>query len=327
MKKLLFIINPIAGRKNGDIPSLADKVLTDMEKHYVVTDQAGHASVIARDAIGKGYDAIVAVGGDGTLNEVAKELVHTKERLGLIPTGSGNGFASHLKVPLSPRRALLALKRNDFFACDVGRINQSYFLTTCGFGFDAKVAHAFALSDRRGFDSYVSSAWKEYLGFKPRTYQFTVDGRELERKAFIITLANANQYGNMARIAPEARLDSGILVCCVVRSFKPVSAPLLALQLLTGTLPMNRHYEQFPCKSFTLKNYAGPYHIDGEPLHLDHGTVDIEVLPGALQVLGRLPAKRVAKPIKTGRKSPVLLPGLSPRIGHKNSNRKRIISL
>ena len=286
--KFLFIINPIAGSKRNSIESLielADDLLPEQTKEYVYTEYPGHAARISQHAIGKGYRAIVAAGGDGTLNEVAKALVNTSEILGIVPLGSGNGFARHLKIPTSPRKALTLIRDGRCIESDVGLFNNSYFLTTCGFGFEAEVASLFSEAGSRGFWTYAWAALKGYLRYKTAFYEFSIDQRNFKTPAFFLTLANSSQFGLNARIAPTAEIDSGKMVCCKVESLNWISVPLFALRLFTGRLPRSRNYEQYDCSAFFMDDYTGRYHIDGEPRQLESAPVHVRIMPKCLNVL------------------------------------------
>jgi len=285
MNKLLFIINPFAGSKGTDIKSLSEKILPEFKKEFAFTEYPGHAAVISGNSIGKGYKAIVATGGDGTLNEVAKTLVNTKEHLGIIPAGSGNGFARHLGIPISIRKSLAAIKNAKSIESDVGVFNESYFLATCGFGFDARVAASFSHSNKRGFWTYLRTTVKEYLRFKPEIYNYSIDNRTTKSPIFLLTIANTSQYGSNARIAPGAEIDSHILLCCKVESMKLPSIPIFSFQLFTGRIRNNKNYEQIICKTFHIPKYSGFYHLDGEPGQLENTNVNIEIIPKGLNVL------------------------------------------
>lgn len=285
MQRLLFIINPIAGKGGNDIMELSNELLVGVHKDYRFTERAGHAYEIAVEAVGKNYDAIVSVGGDGTLHEIAKALIDTDERLGVIPLGSGNGFARHLKIPLSTKESLKHLLKAKLFKADVGKFNQSYFLTTCGFGFDAQVAETFSKYSKRGLWTYVRSIMRDYRKYKSLEYTVRLDGKSFSRKAFILNFANASQYGNGAKIAPNAQLDSGVLLCCVINPFKHRSVLRLVTDLMTGKLLKNPYYHQTAVKHAVIDNYTGSYHLDGEPMHMENTHVEISIKPQSLNLL------------------------------------------
>ena len=288
MKRILYLINPISGtqRKQG-IAKLAEE-LTD-HVHYEVelryTSYAGHASVLASEAVEDGVDVVVAVGGDGTVNEVARALVHSHTALGILPCGSGNGLARHLHIPLNPRKAIEIINACAVQNLDYGTINGRPFFCTCGVGFDAFVSQKFAQSGRRGMITYVENTLKEGLLYKPQTYTLESDGNREECKAFLIACANASQYGNNAYIAPNASMKDGLFDVVVMEPFNAIDAPQVALQLFKGTLPANSHVKTFQADRLVIhRDGEGAAHCDGDPF-LTGDTIEIEMQRGQLKVL------------------------------------------
>ena len=210
-KKIWFVVNPISGTSDKKdivqmIPRYMDESVFECSVHY--TERRGHAAEYARQAVEEGVDVCVAVGGDGTVNEVARSLVHTPTALGIIPCGSGNGLARHLYIPMSARGALRVLANCHIEALDYGCINGTPFFCTCGMGFDAFVSSKFAQSRKRGFVSYIENTLREGLKYNPDTYDIEIEGETQHYKAFLIACANASQYGNNVYIAPKASMDS-----------------------------------------------------------------------------------------------------------------------
>lgn len=288
MKRILYIINPISGtqRKQGIAElaeTLTDRSVYDVELAY--TEYAGHASVLAAEAIEKGFDVVVAVGGDGTVNEVARALVHTPVALGILPCGSGNGLARHLHIPLEPRKAIEIINRNVVQSLDYGTINSRPFFCTCGVGFDAFVSQKFAESGRRGLLTYVENTLKEGLLYKPQTYTIESDSSREECKAFLIACANASQYGNDAYIAPNASMKDGLFDVVVMEPFNAIDAPQVALQLFKGTLPENSHVKTFQANRLVIhRDSEGAAHCDGDPF-LTGATIEIEMQHGQFNVV------------------------------------------
>lgn len=268
-KKLLYIVNPISGtqRKHG-ITELA-QTYTDKEKFDVEiasTQYAGHATLIAEQAAKDGYDVIVAVGGDGTVNEVGRALVNTSSALGIIPCGSGNGLARHLCIPLNPRKAIDIINQCVVHQLDYGTINDRPFFCTCGVGFDAFISERFASSNRRGLLTYVENTLKSGLQYKPQLYTIKDDSGKETCRAFLIACANASQYGNDAYIAPYASMKDGLLDVVVMEPFNAIEAPQVVFQLFNGQLPKNSHVKTFKASHLSISREGdGVAHYDGDP--------------------------------------------------------------
>ena len=288
MKRILYLINPISGtqRKQGIArlaETLTDRSIYDVQLKY--PERAGHASALAAEAAGQGVDVVVAVGGDGTVNEVARSLVHTPSALGIIPCGSGNGLARHLHIPLDASKAIDIINHNMVQALDYGTINDRPFFCTCGVGFDAFVSEKFATSGRRGLLTYVENTLREGLLYKPQTYTIESDSAHEECKAFLIACANASQYGNDAYIAPNASMKDGLFDVVVMEPFNAIDAPQVALQLFKGTLPANSHVKTFKAHRLVIhRDGEGAAHCDGDPFFTG-ATIDIEMHRGQLNVV------------------------------------------
>ncbi|MBR1903055.1 MAG: YegS/Rv2252/BmrU family lipid kinase [Bacteroidaceae bacterium] len=273
-----FIVNPISGTTDKSkivnlIPDYMEASRFDVEIRY--TKFRGHAAQIARQAVEEGVDVVVAVGGDGTVNEVARCLVHTNTALGIIPCGSGNGLARHLFIPMNPEGALQVLSTCTIEALDYGKINDTPFFCTCGMGFDAFVSSKFAKSERRGLLTYIENTLREGLRYKPDTYEIEIDGEKQHYKAFLIACANASQYGNNVYIAPRASMSDGLMDVTIMEPFTVLEAPQIAIQLFNKTIDKNSRIRTFKCKSLRIhRNSPGVIHFDGDPK--DEGT-DLQV--------------------------------------------------
>ena len=277
-KKITFIINPISGTHAKDeIPRLVDSVLDARRYQYriVFTEYAGHAAEIAEEEAAKGTDIVVAVGGDGTVNEVARSLVHTETALAIIPCGSGNGLARHLCLPLDVKKALAIINAGQIEAFDYGVINGLPFFCTCGMGFDAFISLKFAEAGKRGPITYVENVLKEGLKYKPETYE-VVDSTGTQRyKAFLIACANASQYGNNAYIAPGATMKDGEMDVIIMEPFDALDAPQIAADLFMKTLGNNSKIKTFRTKNLRIhRKEPGAIHFDGDPIMTG---ADIEV--------------------------------------------------
>lgn len=287
-KQIAFIINPIAGRKkSGNIAEIIGKnlELAQWDPTFYYTENPGHGTNIVKEIIKEGITTIVAVGGDGTINEVASACVNKPVKLGVIPRGSGNGLARELKIPISPARAISCINKDFTSKIDVGYINGKSFFCTCGTGFDAKIGHKFAKNSKRGFLTYVKITILEYFKFKPKKLKIVIDDDKIKRKVFLITIANAKQYGNNAFIAPDAKLDDGYFDICILKPFPWYKSAFLGIRLFNGTINKSKYLEITRAKKIVLpKKKKFKFHIDGEPC-VFKGPVTIEMQPLALNVI------------------------------------------
>jgi YegS/Rv2252/BmrU family lipid kinase len=262
--------------------------LTDKKKfvwEIIRTERAGHATEIAAQAVKNKTDIVVAIGGDGTMNEVARSLIHTHTALGIIPCGSGNGLARHLQIPLEPHRAIQVLNESIINTIDYGKINEIPFFCTCGLGFDAFVSFKFATAGKRGVLTYVEKALREYLTYEPETYELQTEDRKVKYKAFLLACGNAAQYGNNAYIAPRATITDGLLDVTILEPFTMLDVPTLAFQLFNKTIDQNELIKTFKCKKLYIsRDRPGMIHFDGDPI-LSQKDVKIEVVRQSLNVM------------------------------------------
>lgn len=263
---ICVIFNPVAGTRRGDdvasfFRSGADRGAVDIRE----TKAPGHATELAATAARDGYRIVVAVGGDGTVNEVAQGLFGTRTALGIVPRGSGNGLARHLKISLDPATAAAALRTPSFQRIDVGRINGRPFLCTAGIGFDAHIARHFALARRRGLATYVSVALRRYLTYRSTPIEARLGDTRLRRDCYLLAFANASQYGNDAFIAPHADLEDGVLDLCLIDKLPLWRAVRVGRALMRGTLPASGAAE-FHTGADILVRAERPteFHVDGE---------------------------------------------------------------
>ena len=292
MKNIAFIINPISGAKETQnakrkLPKLIMQTL-DMEQwlpNIVFTEYAGHATELAHQYARMGFDAVVAVGGDGTVNEVARGLKDTKTALGILPMGSGNGFARHLNIPIRPQKALEMINHSEPINVDYGLANGRLFVSTCGTGFDAVVADNFAGSNKRGFMTYLQNTLKVAFSYQPQTYHIVGDGLDVTHKAFLITFANANQWGYEAMIAPKASVQDGKMDIMLMSSHAILGSASLALRLFTGSIDNSYFMDTIRAKEITLeREEVAPFHIDGDPVEMDKD-IHITIVADGLKVL------------------------------------------
>ena len=288
MNNIAFIINPISGTLNKRrIPKIIDKLL-DKEQwmpDIVFTEYKGHGIELARHYAALGFNAVVAVGGDGTVNEVASGLRGTNTALGVIPIGSGNGFARHMGTPLRTTNAIEAINNMTPVRCDYGLANDHPFFATCGTGFDASISEEFQKAGTRGFRTYFEKIVKNIFTYEPEYYKLKGEGIDIEGKAFLVTIANCSQWGASAVIAPKASIQDGKLDVVFCSPFPLILAPGLALGLFTKTIDQGIHVTSLKTKEVTLfRDNAGPFHIDGDPVEM--GTeIHIRVVEDGLWVL------------------------------------------
>ena len=246
--KITFVVNPISGTsKKDNISQLIKDTLTPERFDFTVvfTQYAGHAAEIARQCVSDGCDICVAVGGDGTVNEVARSLVHTPTALGIVPCGSGNGLARHLCLPMDTKKAISIIDKAQIEAFDYGVINGLPFFCTCGMGFDAFISLKFAEAGKRGPVTYVEKVLKEGLRYKPETYAVEDETGKHIHKAFLIACANAAQYGNNAYIAPGASMKDGLMDVIIMEPFDALDATTIAYDMFSKTLNQNSKIKTF----------------------------------------------------------------------------------
>lgn len=287
-KSILFIVNPVAGVKRKDkIPPLINKYLDHDHFNYEViyTESRGHATEIARDAALRNIDVVAVAGGDGSVNEAARGLLGTNTSLAIIPSGSGNGLARHLGYSINIRSTLEIINQYQVRTIDACRINDEYFFSLVGIGFDAFVAKVFSREETRGFFTYVWSGLKSVSSFDK--FDFTIDSKEkkFSGRALMINVCNSNQYGYNVKVAPQAALADGIMDVVIVDDIPKWKLPVLVMQLFSQTHMMSRHVQTFRTSELNISSPGYAYlQIDGETVPKDK-SFDIRVLPNALKVL------------------------------------------
>ena len=286
--KLLFIVNPNSGVGNKRfILNLINALPSeDIQVDVQQTTHPDHATALAQYGIQEGFDRIVAVGGDGTVNEIAKALIHTGIPLGIIPSGSGNGLARHLGIPLEKKKAMKRIVEGQVAQIDVCYLNQAPFFCTAGVGFDADVGKTFKTAKTRGWFTYVWHTFKLYMVYAPREYRIRKAGREYAVNAFTITLANANQYGNNVFISPLSDIQDGKMELCVVKPFPKTSGLRFFLRLFLKRIHTSSYYEVEKVEDLTvIKPVDFPYHLDGETIDDPVSELHFSIEAGALAVV------------------------------------------
>ena len=268
-EKIAFIINPISGsNRKLKIPEIVQETIdqSKFEPEFYFTECAGHATQIATELLEKNYSKIIAVGGDGTINEVAKALVDSNVAMGIIPNGSGNGLARFLKIPLKPKAAVELLNTGKVISIDYGIINENPFFCTCGVGFDAHIGNKFAQSTKRGFSTYIKETVAAFFSYKPKKYTIKIDGEKIKTRAFLVTAANAGQYGNDAYIAPQADICDGMLDLCILSPFPKRKVFNIAYRVFNKSIHRSEYVQAIKGEVITIKRKKkGEVHLDGEP--------------------------------------------------------------
>jgi YegS/Rv2252/BmrU family lipid kinase len=287
MKNIAFIVNPISGTKSKSRLAKLIRESLDLQQFaptVVVTEYAGHATQLAQQFALQDYYAVVAVGGDGTINEVASGLIGSQTALGIVPNGSGNGFARHLDISTRMNRAVEMLNNSEPIQVDYGMVNDKPFFSTCGVGFDAVVAANFSDTER-GLKGYMQTILKDLFQYKPERYHIEGEGIDLTTTAFLVNFANASQWGYDAYIAPKASVQDGWLDIAVVSEFPMVIAAGLALRLFTKTIDEMVHMNMLRAKELTLtREEEGIMQIDGTPVMMP-ATLHVKIVEDGLKVL------------------------------------------
>ena len=278
---MLFIVNPISGKGKAKKAKLV-KMLQSRGLNVAFTEYAGHAEVLAREATA---NVVVAVGGDGTVNEVARGLVGTDKALGIIPCGSGDGLARHLGIPHNVDKALAIIEKGNSRLMDAAEVNGRLFFSVCGVGFDAVVSEKFAKCGKRGLSNYVKLGLKTWINYIPERYTVEIDGEVVHTDAVFITVGNSNQWGNGAKITPLADCFDGLLDVTIVDKFGLLELPVQACRLMTGTVHNSRRAHCYKGKNIRIiRNEEGPAHADGDWFEAPN-VLDISILPSVLKVV------------------------------------------
>lgn len=281
-------MNPISGTvSKSAIPSMIEKLLDKELFSYDIreTQYAGHATEIAHQAIDEGVDIVCAIGGDGTVNEVGRALIGSQTALAIIPCGSGNGLARHLMLPMDAGKAIKIINICEIHELDYGIINEKPFFCTCGMGFDAFISMKFAEAGKRGLTTYLENVLKEGLKYEPETYEIEDETGKKRYKAFLISAANASQYGNNAYIAPQASMSDGKLDVIIMEPFDVLEAPQISIDMFNKTLDKNSKIKTFKTQHIHVsRKEPGLIHYDGDPVMTD-ADVDISIVSKGIKMV------------------------------------------
>jgi diacylglycerol kinase (ATP) len=286
-KKLLFIVNRFSG--TGYQPAVDAIILNACREHEVdcaieFTKGPGHATTLAKEAIASGYTKIIAVGGDGTVNEVAQGLLHSPVTMGIIPKGSGNGLARHLQIPVKINESLKCLFTSQAITIDTFRINGKLSLNVSGIGFDGYIADLFSMDNKRGLHGYTKLVLNEFMRFPEFDARFTIAETAITKKAFVIAIANSSQYGNNAKIAPTASIRDQLLNISVIKKMPPYRLDFI-YTFFSGTVDQSAYCETMKVRNADIQlNEPMFFHVDGEPAGKAERFI-IQVMPNSLQML------------------------------------------
>ncbi len=287
-KKLLFIINPVSGvGRQKTVEKEVEKSLdrNRFEEQIVYTQYAHHATEISCSAIEQNFDAVIAVGGDGSINDVVNAVANTSIAIGIIPTGSGNGLARHLGVPLDIKKAIEIINRFCINTIDTVLLNGRVYASIAGIGFDAFVAKEMAKRKMRGLQAYSRIVLKNYPLYKSHTFLLDIDGKKIEREALFISFANSNQFGYNTAIAPTAQLDDGLMDVCIVQKVPFPSLPATMQLLYSNKFERSSYVEIIKASKATVFNNESKIaNVDGECIELD-AKLEFTVKPHSLRVI------------------------------------------
>lgn len=289
-KKIYIIVNPVSGTSRNEkhkLPEAASRFLDHREYdvHFMFTAYAGHAHEIAKQAVDEGVYCVVAVGGDGTVNEVARALVNSEVILGIIPLGSGNGLARDLQIPTNPQKAMKVIAENNVLRMDYGIANDQIFFCTCGVGFDAIVASNINGRKHRGFFMYMKEMTDTFFKQKPQTYEIIYSGGHIKNQMFLVTCANAGQYGYNAYIAPHADIQDGQFDVTLLEPINLLNVPMLGAQMFAKNLNENKKITTIRTPELTIiREKEGPMHLDGDAYHVGC-EINIRLVPKGLKVM------------------------------------------
>jgi diacylglycerol kinase (ATP) len=288
MKNIKFISNPISGVRNkGAIPALIDQYLDQSKFSYVFieTTHRGHAAEIAAASLNDNTDIIVIIGGDGSINEVSRILVHTNLQLGIIPGGSGNGISRHFRIPRNFKKAILTLNTAQPLTIDTGTINGNHFLGFCGLGYDAHIAHQFDIKGKRGFWNYVKLVLHQLRKFQKMNVIVKNMDNLIGKELYLCSFMNVSQFGNNFRISKSADPSDGKLDMVMIQ--RPPIFPMLRLFFLGffGDIGNSRYVKTYREAYFQLNNVSSIAHIDGDPIELHGEEIEVRTVPQSLIIL------------------------------------------
>ena len=289
-KKIIFIVNPISGHHNKNhFPNLVESSI-DKNKYdhtIVFTEYANHATELTMKAIEDGYEYIAAVGGDGTINEVAKCMIDKEQTLVIIPFGSGNGLARHLGLPFKVEKLIKDVINNGKkYKIDTATMNGVPFISLAGIGFDAMIADYFAKDENRGFLTYAKLITEKYPNYRQKEYTLIMDDKTtIECKPFFVTFANSSQFGYNAEISPKASVQDGLLDVCIFKKPNILEVPIVATYFLAKQIDKSNFIDIYKAKKIQVfRKVDEVANVDGEPVEMSKDII-VEIKPLSLNIL------------------------------------------
>lgn len=286
-RKLLFIVNPNAGKKISEqiIATIREEFPQNIYYQIAIWKDKNHFEEITSLLKTEGYTDAIAVGGDGTVSQVAKTIVNTNIALGIVPIGSGNGLARTLGLSMKINEVIKQIAEGKTTLIDCGTVNHHFFFCTSGIGFDAHIGNLFATSEKRGLQSYVKITVRELLRYRAKNYTLSFNGQTIQRKAFLITVANAGQYGNDFYIAPQANLQDGKFHVAILKPFNAINVFGILAKILRRKAHLSSNIETYVTDKITItRDEKDSIHFDGEPA-FEEKEVLFENKPKALRVI------------------------------------------
>ena len=289
-KKIIFIVNPISGHHNKNhFPNLVESSIDKNKYDYTIvfTEYANHATELTMKAIEDGYEYIAAVGGDGTINEVAKCMIDKEQTLVIIPFGSGNGLARHLGLPFKVEKLIKDVINNGKkYKIDTATMNGVPFISLAGIGFDAMIADYFAKDENRGFLTYAKLITEKYPNYRQKEYTLIMDDKTtIECKPFFVTFANSSQFGYNAEISPKASVQDGLLDVCIFKKPNILEVPIVATYFLAKQIDKSNFIDIYKAKKIQVfRKVDEVANVDGEPIEMSKDII-VEIKPLSLNVL------------------------------------------
>ncbi len=270
MDKIVFIVNPFSGTTNkADFKSIVESTIDTGIYSPIIkyTEYAGHGKILAAEAVDENTDTVVAVGGDGTVNEIAQSLAGSETNLGIIPAGSGNGFSRHLHIPIHTRKAIEVINKKIIWRVDTCRVNDHFFINVAGIGFDAKIAYLTKHNNHRGFLPYFTATMKESLNYELADLEIQADNKILRGRYISAIVANASKYGYQFTVAPKADITDGIFDIILIKEAPVYRYFMSAYRFLNKTVDKSRLVESVRATKISIK-CKNPihFHVDGEAI-------------------------------------------------------------
>jgi len=282
-----FIINPIAGiTKKERLPELIEQNIDSQKFEWTIVHSLykHHAEKLAKDAAERKVDVVCAVGGDGSVHEVGTALIGTETKLAIIPTGSGNGLARHLKIPLNIEKAISNINEMNVLTMDTVLVNDKPFLNASGYGFDALIAQKFNQGKKRGFASYIRIVLREFFYYNPINVSVDVNGQIKTLPVMLCTIANASEFGNGFCVSPKSDVTDGKAELFLLKPFRFWSIPLLIFQFFRRKSHRSRFAEIISFEKAKIRIPKNIAHYDGEPFGVKN-ELNVRVVPKSLHIL------------------------------------------